>query len=214
VKGMFLIFVTAVMILPWLAATRAKAEMIPFTESMTLLGPNPSPDGSVHIYSQNLGPNAQIVLSPAAATSRIAPTWRPIDLVNVTAFDSSGTPGRFGGPSGNYSLIMTLRDKASGASGSLTFRCNFFGSVAQGRGTDDLLDKFLDPMTQTLTVGGNLYGVTIPGFFNPGYVGGGSIDANIYAEALHSAPEPSSLMLAYLGLPSLGLAGWFRRRRA
>ncbi|HEY7424919.1 MAG TPA: PEP-CTERM sorting domain-containing protein [Gemmataceae bacterium] len=74
-------------------------------------------------------------------------------------------------------------------------------------------------MTQTLTLGGNLYTVRLDGFFSesghfiPPYNGGGGIGANISAEKLGVAPEPSSLLLACLGLPSLGLAGWFSRQR-
>ncbi|HEY7424399.1 MAG TPA: PEP-CTERM sorting domain-containing protein [Gemmataceae bacterium] len=63
--------------------------------------------------------------------------------------------------------------------------------------------------------------MTIGPFVNPpptfvnGSLATGSISASIAVQpaAVQSAPEPSSLMLACLGLPSLGLARWFRHRR-
>jgi hypothetical protein len=116
-----------------------------------------------------------------------------------------------------------LRDDASGASGSLTFRGNLSGSInlLQGVGNAGITNTTLGPTTQSLTLGGNLYTVTIGSFVPPGIpndpngVAGptGSISASIAVQpATNSTPEPSSLVLACLGLPSLGLAGWFRRR--
>jgi hypothetical protein len=59
--------------------------------------------------------------------------------------------------------------------------------------------------------------VTVGSYVSPGdYASGlpGSISANIDVRpALNSTPEPSSLILACLGLPSLGLVRWFRQRR-
>lgn len=87
-----------------------------------------------------------------------------------------------------------------------------------------LTNTFTGPTTQTLQLGHNLYTVTLgpvvlPQYFNAPDDGPdlsmGSISATISAQPLtNSTPEPSSLLLACLGLPSLGLAGWFRRRRA
>ncbi|HEY7313651.1 MAG TPA: PEP-CTERM sorting domain-containing protein, partial [Gemmataceae bacterium] len=122
----------------------------------------------------------------------------------------------FGGPSANYSLSLALHDTASGASGALTFRGNLSGLI----GPDDsvnLTNTFLGPKTQTLTLGGNLYTVTIGPFVSPTWIGDqgeGSLSASIAVQsAAKATPEPSSLMLACLGLPSLGLARWLRRRK-
>ncbi|HEY7154824.1 MAG TPA: PEP-CTERM sorting domain-containing protein [Gemmataceae bacterium] len=80
----------------------------------------------------------------------------------------------------------------------------------------NLTNTFLGSTTQTLTLGGNLYTVTIGPFVEPTSDEKGSISASITVQpttAINSAPEPSSLMLACLGLPSLGLARRFRRRK-
>jgi hypothetical protein len=219
-KRMFLVVGAAVVILPWLGAARAEAEVIPWTESVTLVGPNLSADGSAHIFSQNLGSNAQIVLSPGPTTSGITSNFGLVDLVNINASPAStGAVGLFGGPSGNYSLSLTLHDSASGASGSLTFGGNFSGSIAQGNGVESISNQFTSPTTQTLKLGGNLYTVSNVSF-TPNSLGQPTITNgtghifafSITAEKLGVAPEPSSLVLACLGLPSLGLARWFRRR--
>ncbi|HEY7424400.1 MAG TPA: hypothetical protein VH682_09250 [Gemmataceae bacterium] len=84
-----------------------------------------------------------------------------------------------------------------------------------------LTNTFLGPTTQSLMLGGNLYTATIGPFDNPPSRGPdlGQLPATISASisvqpaAVQSAPEPSSLVLACLGLPSLGLARWFLRRK-
>jgi hypothetical protein len=142
-----------------------------------------------------------------------------VNLVNINASPAStGAVGLFGGPSGNYSLRITLHDSASGASGSLTFGGNLFGSIVQGDGIEFISDQWTNSTFQSLKLGGNLYTVNADGFSNgTGFStipnGTGHIFASVYAEKLGVAPEPSSLVLACLGLPSLGLARWFRRRK-
>jgi hypothetical protein len=142
----------------------------------------------------------------------------------MRTYFASSHPGvlLFGGPSANYSLNLVLNDLASGASGSLTFRGNLSGSISLDQ--VNLTNTFLGPTTQTLTLGRNQYIVTVGPFVSPGpltrnsfYVGtptyfsepDGSISVNVHVVT----PEPSSLMLACLGLPSLSLARCFRRQR-
>jgi hypothetical protein len=221
VKRLCLVLGMAVMVLPSLTAARVQAEMIPWTESVTLVGPNLSADGSAHVFSQNLGSNAQIVLSPGPTTSGVT-FGRLINLANINASPAStGATAQFGGSSGNYSLKFTLTDTASGASGSLIFGGNLNGSIAKGNGVEFIEDRTTTPTIQTLKLGRNLYSVAFPEF-TPNSLGNGPpiIDetghlfTSINSETLGVAPQPSSLLLACLGLAPLGLARWFRRRKA
>jgi hypothetical protein len=115
-----------------------------------------------------------------------------------------------------------LTDRASGASGSLTFRGNLSGSIETiGPDRVDLTNTFLGPTTQTLTLGRNQYIVTIGPFAppSPPTLSQGPIeyisaqDGSISVHVAVVTPEPSSLLLACLGLPPLGLAGWVRHQR-
>ncbi|HEY7424648.1 MAG TPA: hypothetical protein VH682_10500 [Gemmataceae bacterium] len=203
-KRLILALGTAVVILPWLAAAKAQADAIHWTASGSPLGPT-------QIFPQN-GVDAAISLFPGNTTTGT----NTGSVVALEVFysinpDALNTP-TFGGPSANYSLSLALHDDASGASGSLTFRGNFSGSggtVSEA----SLTNTFLGPTTQTLMLGGNLYTVTIGPYVNPSLSQEGSLSASISTQpATNSTPEPSSLVLACLGLPSLGLARWFRRR--
>jgi hypothetical protein len=205
-KRLFLVVGTAAMILPWLAGARAQADAIHWAASG-------SPLGSASIYPQNSvgGIDGGINLLPGSTTSGTnSGSVVALEVGYWVNPDALRAP-TFGGPSANYSLNLTLRDGASGASGSLTFRGNLSGVIAPD---PFFTNTFLGPTTQTLTLGGNLYNVTIGPFVNPSSSQDGSISASIAVQpAINSAPEPSSLVLACLGLPSLGLARWFRRRK-
>ncbi|HEY7424649.1 MAG TPA: PEP-CTERM sorting domain-containing protein [Gemmataceae bacterium] len=221
-KRLFLVLGTAIVVLPWLSGARAQADAIHWTASMSLPGGSGG-DGAVFILPQNEA-TAQIGLLPGNTTS--GTNSGSVVLASVYASDQSNINATFGGPSADYSLRLTLHDSASGASGSLTFGGNLSGfiNLPDEGAPAPITNTFLGPTTQTLTLGGNLYTVTMGSFVPPdnptGPTGGegpwayGSISASIAVQpAANSTPEPSSLVLACLGLPSLGLARWFRRRK-
>lgn len=218
-KRLLLILGMAVMVLPWLAGGRAEAEQIQWSESVTLLGPNVFVNGHAQIYSNNgYGGSGGIGLNPGNTTN--GTNSESVVAVNMGEATLPGITSTFGGPSANYSLSLTLHDLTSGASGSLTFGGNFNGDVWPG-GYGNLKNTFIGPTTQTLNLGRNLYTVTIGPFVNPWFpegngtsVDGGTISASISVQpSVSSAPEPSSLVLACLGLPPLGLTRWLRRRK-
>lgn len=221
-KRLFLVAGMALMVLPWLAGAKAQADVIHWAASGSPLEPNLNV-GTAAIWAQN-GANAVIYLNHGNTTS--GTNSGSVVLVEVHAedfTDNNLTQKNFGGPSANYSLSLALHDDASGASGSLTFRGNLSGFINKPfPGSVDLKNTFLGPTSQTLTLGKNLYTVTIGPFVPPPPVGTppfgdgspGSISASIAVQSSANAtPEPSSLVLACLGLPSLGLARWLRRRK-
>ncbi|HEY7159222.1 MAG TPA: PEP-CTERM sorting domain-containing protein [Gemmataceae bacterium] len=216
-KRLFLVLGMAVVILPWLSGAKAQADAIHWTASGSLLGPNLGNNGVATIFPEN-GVDAKLSLIPGHATSGTnSGSAVAMEVAVGGANPDRLTAPTFGGPSGNYSLSLALHDDVSGASGSLTFRGNLNGLI-EGDNSLSLTNRFFGSTTETLTLGGNLYTVMIGPFVPPDGLpgGGGTIDASIAVKpttTVNSAPEPSSLVLACLGLPSLGLARRFRRRK-
>jgi hypothetical protein len=218
---MCLVLATAVVIVSWLAGARAKADLIQWSATAGPTGPNYNPsNGTAGINSLNYGSNAETQLLGTNATTNGSSSGSVVLAILGAYFNlPSQDEARFGGSTGNYSLSLTLHDLASGASGSLTFQGNFSGTIVPG--VVDLTNTYMGPTTQTLTLGRNLYTVTIGSFVSPDITGPppfvgrpGSISASISVQPVtSSAPEPSSLVLACLGLPLFGLARWVRRRR-
>ena len=127
-----------------------------------------------------------------------------------------GRPDRF--TNRPYTLTMSLTDAASRASGTLTFAGVFNGTL--GATSAHLTTTFTSPATRRLTLGGNVYTVTLGPYKAPGPPlggGGGMIGAHVdvrsggtgTTDPAH-APEPSGFALA--GLALLGAASWRCRR--
>jgi hypothetical protein len=111
-----------------------------------------------------------------------------------------------------YSLSLTIFDQASGKSGTLSFGGVFNGTLSSQQA--NLGHSFTSLATQSITLGGNLYTVTLdvapPG--GPKSTVPGSITAAATVN-VSAAPEPGTLALAGLGLSGLGVGGWLKRRR-
>jgi hypothetical protein len=122
-----------------------------------------------------------------------------------------------------YSLTLDLLDEWSQEAGTLTFSGSFTGTLSATGA--NINNAFHDPEVQELTLGGRTYTVSIGPYSPPGAPGtlrsgiGANVavsgpDMAVRAQALiQKAPEPSSLALGLLGVSSLGLAGWWKRRR-
>jgi hypothetical protein len=126
-----------------------------------------------------------------------------------------------------YTFTLQLKDTNSRATGSLTFSGFFSGLLTDSNA--NLQNTLTSPPTQHLSLGGNTYSVSIgtyspPG--PPGAINAGSLNAFVtvapgttggsggVSGTPSGTPEPSTLTLAALALPCVGLAGWRRRQRS
>lgn len=139
-------------------------------------------------------------------------------VTNIATYSTAprSSPDQFSSTPVAYTLQLT--DSASKASGSLTFSGHFSGTISGTSAHVHL--AFPSPETQSLTLGGNTYTVSMGTYTPPGPPGAsnvGSLNATISVSPgsgtiSSSTPEPSALMLAGLALPWLGLCGWRKRR--
>jgi hypothetical protein len=109
-----------------------------------------------------------------------------------------------------YSLSLTIIDGPSGKSGTVTFSGVLNGAAWSGG--SNIKSTPLGP-PQTLTLGNDVYTITINYFAPPGPPGrknGGDVNASIDVQA--AAPEPATLGLAGLGLALTGVVAWRKRR--
>jgi hypothetical protein len=115
-----------------------------------------------------------------------------------------------------YSLTLTIADNASKATGNLVFTGEFNGTASAG--SAHIENTFTGSTTMTLALGNNTYIVTIGPYTPPGPPGStkfGAISATVVVKSGSSSttPEPSSMVLAGLGLSLVGVVGWRKRRR-
>jgi hypothetical protein len=109
-----------------------------------------------------------------------------------------------------YSLTVRIWDQASHVWGEATFSGVLNGYLSAQ--SSNIHNTWTSSQTQTLHLGHHLYTVHIGPFVAPGAPGTnslGSIGADV---KVTNNPEPSSFVLAGLGLPMVGLLVWKRRR--
>jgi hypothetical protein len=116
-----------------------------------------------------------------------------------------------------YSLKMTVTDAASHATGTFAFTGQLNGTFSSGSAA--ITNSFTSATTlPTQTIGTNSYTVTIGPYSAPGPPSAqnmGAIGAHVDVRAgaqvhAQSTPEPSTLILAALGLALVGFAGRLR----
>jgi len=138
-----------------------------------------------------------------------------IVATNIKAFSTATPDAPDVFTSRAYALSLTLRDTASGATGVLTFTGEFSGTLTSG--SANITNAFTGLTTQTITLGKNVYVVTIGNYAPPappGAINAGAISAfaAVSVDPASTAPEPSACALACVGLVSAAGACWRRRR--
>ncbi len=192
----------ATVALVMLAAPRVRADQISWSYDFSL-----STD-SVH---SNADPSesGRVVFSPLAGTlTGSLPTSATITAVNLEAFSkaSAQDPARFS--HAEYTLVMRLTDLSSGLSAALTFVGELNGTVSAA-GTS-LTNQFLGQKQYAFDLNHHVYTISIGDFTAPGAPGSGDLGDIGVNVSVHHNPEPSSLLLAAVGLPAVAL---LRRRR-
>jgi hypothetical protein len=183
--------------LTWLGfAIGARAEMIPWGYSWT---------PSIAAVAADSPGTGKIVLKPEPGATAVGSS----DIVATNLQTVSGAdddhPDHV--TDKGYQLKLTLTDLASHAAGSLTFAGAFNGTFSKL--TSDISNTFTGPTTQTLTLGRNLYTVTIDAYTPPAPPNADNVGA-IGAHAQVSvrpaqSPEPSTLVLAGLAAAVVGM---------
>jgi hypothetical protein len=121
---------------------------------------------------------------------------------------------------GAYSVSLVLTDSASGEHATLTFTGKLGGTFSANN--SNITNQFTGQTTKVVTLGNNDYTVSMGSYTPPGpptASNAGSISAHV-SVALSTGvgpgglPEPSALVLSFVGLSLAGAAGWRKRRRA
>jgi hypothetical protein len=197
------------------AASPARADMIAFSYSWEALPDSviPGGTGSVHLTPS--------VPGTSSATLDGAPNYITAAEVR-TSSSATSPPDTFDTP---FHLKLTLMDTASHESSTITFDGHIKGTLTAT--TSTLTSTFLNPVTQSRTLGGHLYTVTIaPSLAN----GQGPLPSPTAPAALFDAriqistpsqdgqggnsqaPEPCSLLLGATALAGFAVRRWWVMR--
>ncbi len=194
-----LLLIPAVLVI--LGSGTARAEIIDFSYQWSvqpaILNGLPGSTGSVLLSAAQPG-NGQVTLGDPGGTT--------IPGATVTTTSSATNPAD--SFNAGFTMKVLLTDTATNQSNTLTFNGTVSGTLTTTE--SKLTGTFNNPLTQTLTLGGHLYSVTINELFHPQPPGSAAlvqISAGVTvtnASKPPSTPEPSSLVLGATAM--LGLA--------
>jgi hypothetical protein len=181
-------------------------------------------------WSYNFTPAASAVYADTNSSAGVSFTNEPtksavgdsdVVMTNMRVF-STADPNKPDAltHNGSYKISLTLGTSANGSpmSGTLTFMGKLTGTFSAA--SANVSNMFGSNTTQTLTLGNYLFTVSLTAYTPagpPDQVNAGSISAHVAISGIHVAtgsPEPSSMLLAGLGLSFMGGAAWRKRRLA
>src|SRR5262249_24821955 len=137
----------------------------------TQLQAGPIPVG----YDYSWTPSSLVVAADNGGTGGISMTLQALqhadgssDVVatNLRTFSSAPRTSPDTVTHGDYSLTLSLTDTASGATGTVTFTGYFSGTFSTT--SANVANAFTGDTTQTLTLGGHVYTITIGPYAPPG----------------------------------------------
>jgi hypothetical protein len=192
-------------------AAPARADFVAYTYSTTPAAPsiasNTSPGSTLNFTGETnvlATGNSDIVLAGLTTTSNASPN-SPATFTN-----------KF------WAVDLQITDTASGNSYDFLFGGRVSGQLTTMSST--FTDTFIGMQSMTAALGSNIYTVSLVSFSPPGpptSTNSGSIGAYISVtsgvvtvQGGSSAPEPSTLLLAGLGLAGFVAAHWRRRLAA
>jgi hypothetical protein len=202
-----LLMLTALVVL---STGQARAEMIDFGYSWSVMPSSVIAGGTGTVT---------LAAAPAGTTQATLSALTPALIPGATVTTSSAattTPDQFNTP---FSMQLHLTDAASGDSTNLTFAGSLKGSLTAT--TSTLTSTFQNPVTQIVTVGQNVYTVTIdPALLNlprPGSTTPAAIDARVSVVSagtghVQTTPEPSSLLLGATAVLGFAARRMLRRK--
>jgi hypothetical protein len=183
------------------AGSDARAEIITWQYSWTA---NPTS------LSATTGSGQVTFLAQSGSMSSTAGT--PVGIlgaaVQFTSSASPGNPDTFTNVPAAFTANLT--DGSSGLSDAVVFSGVLNGNLWSNGNSLSL--SFPSP-TQGLTLGGHQYSASIVPVLTEFLAGNGAIFGLVTASDVQKTPEPSTLLLAVLGLPLAGATAWKRRRR-
>jgi len=165
---------------------------------------------SVSVLQSDTPGQASILFSNEPGGSALGTTSIVAANMKTSSSADPSAPGTF--TNAPYSLSLAILDQASGKAGNLTFSGTLNGAVSSGSAI--LLNTYTSPETGSVQIGGHVYTVKIGPFAPPGPPSAnisGSVSA-LATVTVADAPEPSTLMLAGMGVSLFG-GWWWKRNR-